>query len=332
MRPGLRRARLEDAGGIVRRRDPALRCLPRMEGIRVLSVEHVHKAYRNVPAVVDLSFETGQGSIFGLIGPNGAGKSTTIRMIMNIIAPDSGSIRFDGSPFSEAMKSRIGYLPEERGLYKKVKVQEMLLYLATLKGMKESAAKASAGSWLGKFDLSDWKNRPIAELSKGMAQKVQFIGSVVHDPELVLFDEPFSGLDPLSQDLLLESLIELKRQGKTIIFSTHVMEHAEKICDRILLVDKGREVVSGSVGEVKDRYGRNAVQLEFDGDGSFIAGLPMVGSVSAYPRWIDVELKAGADSETLLAAIVGKLRLRRFETMAPSLHKIFVALTGGRNE
>ncbi len=303
-----------------------------MEGIRVLSVEHVTKAYRNVPAVVDLSFETGKGSIFGLIGPNGAGKSTTIRMIMNIIAPDSGSIRFDGSPFSEAMKSRIGYLPEERGLYKKVKVQEMLLYLATLKGMKETEAKASASRWLAQFDLADWKNRPIAELSKGMAQKVQFIGSIVHDPDLVLFDEPFSGLDPLSQDLLLESLIELKSQGKTIIFSTHVMEHAEKICDRILLVDKGREVVSGSVGEVKDRYGRNAVQLEFDGDGSFIAGLPMVASVCAFPRWIDVELKAGGDSEALLAALVGKVRVRRFETMAPSLHKIFVALTGGRNE
>ncbi len=297
----------------------------------VLSVENVKKFYRNVPAVNGLSFSTGAGGIFGLIGPNGAGKTTTIRMIMNIIAPDEGRIRFDGAAFSEKMKSRIGYLPEERGLYKKVRVDQMLLYLATLKGMKESAARESSDRWLEKFDLAGWKKRKIDELSKGMAQKVQFIGSIVHDPDLILFDEPFSGLDPVSQDLLLESMVELKKQGKTVLFSTHVMEHAEKICDRILIMDRGREVVSGSVGEVKDRYGRNAVQLEFDGDGSFIAALPMVESVSAFPRWIDVTLKNDADSEMLLAAIAGKIRIRRFETMTPSLHKIFVALVGGRD-
>jgi ABC-2 type transport system ATP-binding protein len=295
----------------------------------VLKLEGVVKTYETVRAVDGLSFEALPGEIFGLIGPNGAGKSTTIRMIMNVIAPDSGSIRFDGEAFSEAMKRRIGYLPEERGLYRKSKVEEILLYLAALKGVDRGRARAQASAWLERFGLSDWKGRKVEELSKGMAQKVQFIGSVIHDPDLVLFDEPFSGLDPLSQDLFLETVLELKGRGKTVIFSTHVMEHAERLCDRILLIRKGRELVSGAVAEIKERHGRNAVQIEFDGDASFVEGLPFVESVRSFPRWIEVSLRGAESSEELLAAVAGRLRVRRFEVMAPSLHAIFVSLVGG---
>ncbi|MBL8966994.1 MAG: ATP-binding cassette domain-containing protein [Spirochaetaceae bacterium] len=295
----------------------------------MLNVDKVEKTYETVRAVDGLSFEARPGEIFGLIGPNGAGKSTTIRMIMNVIAPDSGTIRFDGKAFSEDMKARIGYLPEERGLYKKVKVEDMLLYLAALKGVDRVTARASASRWLERFDLAEWKGRKVEELSKGMAQKVQFIGSVVHDPDLVLFDEPFSGLDPVSQDLLLDAVLDLKRRGKTVLFSTHVMEHAEKLCDRLLLVRKGRELIAGPLAEVKARYGRNAVQVEFDGDASFVEALPCVESVRAFPRWLEVALRGDSRPDELFAALAGRLGVRRFQVMEPSLHSIFVRLVGG---
>jgi ABC-2 type transport system ATP-binding protein len=295
----------------------------------MITVENVYKAYSNVQAVAGLSFEARQGEIFGLIGPNGAGKSTMIRMIMNILAPDSGTIRFDGEPLSEADKDRIGYLPEERGLYRKAKLGEVLEYLAAIKGAKPADYRPSIDAWLERFGLSEWKLRKVQELSKGMAQKAQFIGAIAHNPSVVLFDEPFSGLDPLAQDELLAVMVELKQKGVTVLFSTHIMEHAEKICERILLIDKGKEVVYGSMADIKTRYGHNAVQLEFDGDASFVAGLDFVESVVSYPRWIEVELKDGADADLLFRAIAGRLKVRRFETVAPSLHKIFIRIVGG---
>ncbi len=298
----------------------------------MVTVENVRKSYSSVLAVDDLSFQAKPGEIFGLIGPNGAGKSTTIRMIMNIIAPDSGRILFDGKPLAESDKSRIGYLPEERGLYKKAKLGEVLEYLAAIKGAAKADARASINTWLARFDLMEWKNRKVSELSKGMAQKAQFIGAVAHNPSVVFFDEPFSGLDPLAQDQLLGVMTELKEKGATILFSTHIMEHAEKICERILLMHKGRMVCTGTMGEIKARYGKNAVQLEFDGDAGFIKHLDYVASVSAYPRWIEVELKEGADSNTLYSALAGRLKVRRFETVAPSLHKIFITQVGGVGE
>jgi len=282
-----------------------------------------------VQAVAGLSFEARPGEIFGLIGPNGAGKSTTIRMIMNIIAPDTGTISFDGSPLSEVDKDRIGYLPEERGLYRKAKLGEVLEYLAAIKGAKPALYRPSIDAWLERFGLSEWKHRKVQELSKGMAQKAQFIAAVAHNPSVVFFDEPFSGLDPLAQDELLAVMVELKQKGATVLFSTHIMEHAEKICERILLINKGKEVVYGTMADIKAQYGRNAVQLEFDGDASFVAGLDFVESVVSYPRWIEVELKEDADPDVLFRALAGRLRVRRFETVAPSLHKIFVRLVGG---
>ena len=292
----------------------------------MLSVDKVVKTYETVRAVDGLSFEARPGEIFGLIGPNGAGKSTTIRMIMNVIAPDEGTIRFDGKAFSEAKKERIGYLPEERGLNRKVKVIDTLVYLGVLKGLDPADARRRAESWLERFELSDWKGEKVEALSKGMAQKVQFIGSVVHDPDLVLFDEPFSGLDPVSQDTLLDAVLELKAAGKTVLFSTHVMEQAERLCDRILLVRKGRELVSGPLAELKSSYGSNSVQIEYDGDGSFIAGLPCVDGVRTMPRWIEASLADGHGSDELFSALSGKVRVRRFQLMEPSLHALFVSL------
>jgi ABC-2 type transport system ATP-binding protein len=252
----------------------------------MIELKGVTKRYGGVLAVRDVSFRVEVGQILGFLGRNGAGKSTTIRMIMNIIAPDSGRILFDGKPLTEADKSRIGYLPEERGLYKKAKLGEVLEYLAVIKGAAKPDARASIDAWLARFDLLEWKNRKVSELSKGMAQKAQFVGAIAHNPSVVFFDEPFSGLDPLAQDQLLKVMTELKGKGATILFSTHIMEHAEKICERILLMHKGREVLSGTMAEIKARYGRNAVQLEFDGDAGFIKRLDFVASVSEYPQLV----------------------------------------------
>ncbi|MEN6477398.1 MAG: ATP-binding cassette domain-containing protein [Rectinema sp.] len=298
----------------------------------MLEVIDIKKSFGAARAVDGVSFRVSPGSIFGLIGPNGAGKSTIIRMIMNILAPDSGSILFDGVPLVDGHKTKIGYLPEERGLYRKDTVDEILRYLAELKGMSRSAARASIALWLARFDLADRGKAKISELSKGMAQKVQFIASVVHDPALVLFDEPFSGLDPMSQEILLAAMVELKNAGKTVIFSTHIMEHAEKICSEIFMVHRGREVASGKLSELKTKYGRNSVQLEFDGDGAFLRDLPCVESVIPYPRWTEVALNQGSSAQELLAAASARLSLRRFELMEPSLHKIFISLAGGSAE
>ena len=294
----------------------------------MLEAREVRKSYGDVRAVDGLSFSARPGEIFGLIGPNGAGKSTTIRMAMNIIAPDSGEILIRGRRLAEEDKSIVGYLPEERGLYRKAKVEEMLLYVAALKGMPEADARKNMDAWLERFGILEWKSRKIDELSKGMAQKVQFICTVIHKPRLVLFDEPFSGLDPVSQDILLDAMLELKAEGVTVLFSTHIMDHAEKICERILLVDKGREIVSGPLAEVKAKYGRNAVQIEFDGDASFVAALPFVESVRRFPRWIEAQLRPDADADELFKALAGRVRVRRFEVVSPSLHKIFTSLVG----
>lgn len=294
----------------------------------MIELQHVTKSFGDLVAVNDVSFTARKGGVFGLLGPNGAGKSTTIRMIMNILLPDRGSILFDGRPLAEADKERIGYLPEERGLYKKVTVNDMLTYLGELKGRNRSEIEPRIDEWLERFELGEWKHKKIDELSKGMSQKVQFIGSIVHDPELLFFDEPFSGLDPVSSDLLRDTILELGKSGKTILFSTHILDHAERICNDIFIINKGREVISGSMEDVKDRHGTRSVIVEFDGDDSVMDKLPMVKSIIRYPRWIEAELVEGADPDELLTALVGTVSVRHFEVVAPSLHKIFVDLVG----
>jgi ABC-2 type transport system ATP-binding protein len=299
----------------------------------MIELRNVRKWYGEVKAVDGVSFTARPGEIFGLIGPNGAGKSTTIKMIMNILAPDSGEILFDGRRLGKRDKDTIGYLPEERGLYKKVKLGEMLAYLASLKNANPAEAARRIDRWLARFDLAEWKNRRCEDLSKGMGQKAQFIAAVAHDPPYLFLDEPFAGLDPVATDILRETVLEMGREGKTILFSTHNMEVAERICSRIFLIDHGREVLSGAMDEVKVRYGRNAVLAEFDGELDLKGLSGLAANIIRYPRYVEIELAAGVSSQDLLKELAARVTVRRFEVASPSLHKIFVQLVGrGRRE
>jgi ABC-2 type transport system ATP-binding protein len=298
----------------------------------MIELRSVSRSFGRVTAVDGISFATRDGEIFGLLGPNGAGKSTTIKMIMNILRPDSGEILFNGSRIRESDKDRIGYLPEERGLYRKVKINEMLLYLASLKNAHRPAAEKRLDEWLARFDLMDWKYRTPDTLSKGMAQKVQFIAAVLHDPEFVFLDEPFSGLDPVSTDVLREAVLELAGRGTTILFSTHNMEVAERICSRLLVIDHGRELISGSLADIKSRFGHNTVIVEFDGTIDFGTLSRLVRSTARFPRWVELELVEGASHQELLRVLLDQVSVRRFEVVSPSLHRIFVDLVGAEGK
>ncbi|MBI9103147.1 MAG: ATP-binding cassette domain-containing protein [Spirochaetales bacterium] len=295
----------------------------------MIEVKSIHKNYENIKAVENLSMSVNPGEIYGIIGPNGAGKSTTLRMILNIISCDQGEILFDGKTISEDDKNRIGYLPEERGLYKKSDVKSLLRLLGELKGCERSFLDKRINYWLERFDLLNWKDRKAEELSKGMAQKIQFISSIIHEPEIIILDEPFSGLDPVSSDELRDIVAELKNDNRVIIFCTHIMEQAEKICDKILLLNKGKVVVQGPLDQVKREHGSNSVYLEFDGDGDFLKSLPQVVKLIQYPRAFEIELidEPGASDE-LLKRAVEKLSISRFEIKRPSLHKIFIDMVG----
>jgi len=299
----------------------------------MIELRNVRKWYGEVKAVDGIGFTARPGEVFGLIGPNWAGKSTTIKMIMNILAPDSGEILFDGKRLGKRDKDAIGYLPEERGFYRKVKLGEMLAYFASLKNADRAAAGQRIDRWLARFDLTEWKNRRCEDLSKGMAQKAQFIAAVAHDPPYLFLDEPFAGLDPVATDLLRETVLEMGRSGKTILFSTHNMEVAERICSRIFLIDHGREVLSGTTDEVKSRFGRNAVLVEFDGELDLKGFSGLAANLIRYPRYVEIELAPGVSSQELLKALAARVTVRRFEVASPSLHKIFVQLVGrGRRE
>jgi ABC-2 type transport system ATP-binding protein len=294
----------------------------------MIELRAISKSFGRVKAVDGISLSAKEGEIFGILGPNGAGKSTMIKMIMNILKPDSGWIFFNGKSIRESDKDRIGYLPEERGLYRKVKINEMLLYLASLKNTDRRTASKRLDAWLDRFNLLEWKTSTPEVLSKGMAQKVQFIASVLHDPEFLFLDEPFSGLVPVCADSLREAILELGSRGKTILFSTHNMEVAERICSRILVIDHGREVISGSLADIKTRYGKNTVAIEFDGTIDFGSLSGMLRNLSRFPRWVELELVEGVSPQALLKILVDQVSVRRFEVVAPSLHNIFVELVG----
>jgi ABC-2 type transport system ATP-binding protein len=295
----------------------------------MIELQHISKQYGSLHAVEDLSLHAHKGEIFGLLGPNGAGKSTTIRMIMNIIAPDSGNILFDGAPIADSIKDNIGYLPEERGLYKKSKVNDLLMYLGRLKGKNDDELASAIDMWLNQFSLQEWKHRKVEELSKGMAQKVQFISCVIHNPEILFLDEPFSGLDPVSTDFMRDTIVELAKKGTTILFSTHIMEQAEKICNRILLMNKGKSVIYGELDEIKQKLGHKSIIVEFSGDGSFIETLPQVERVIKFPKYVEITLKEHSDTNMLLTQLTSKILIRKFEIVSPSLHNIFVSQVKG---
>ncbi|RNC85669.1 MAG: ATP-binding cassette domain-containing protein [Balneola sp.] len=297
----------------------------------IINVENVTKTFGKNTAVNDVSFNVEKGRIFGLLGPNGAGKTTTIRMINNIIAPDTGTITINGQIASPETQKMIGYMPEERGLYKKMKVGEQLLYLTQLKGMKTSAAKKAIDFWLDRFEASDWKKKEVGELSKGMSQKIQFIATIAHDPDIYIFDEPFSGLDPINSETLKEVIIGLKDEGKTILFSTHRMEQVEQMCDDICLFNKGKAVLQGNLRDVKASFGENTINLEFDGDGSFLDKLSDVRINNRSTNFAEIRVLNGQPMQDILKLAMEHAEIHKFERVQPSLNEIFISTVGEDN-
>ena len=308
-----------------------------------IDIQHIAKRYENHVAVKDLSLQVPVGAVYGLLGPNGAGKTTTIRMLLDIIIPDSGTITIFGRSNREAgLTNRIGYLPEERGLYKKMQVRRALLFLAELKGMRAREAGPKIDEWLERFALRggdrDWGTAKIDELSRGMQQKVQFIATLLHDPDLVVLDEPFSGLDPINAQSLKDAVVDLRKRGKTVVFSTHVMENAERMCDSVCIIAGGEKVLDGSVSGVKDAYGRRNVALSLldggaarNGVADVLGDRTLVQRADDNNRYFEIELAEGADSQTLLQRLVGAgARIERFELITPSLHQIFLDRVGAR--
>jgi len=299
--------------------------------MNALEVESISKQYGDFYAVKNLSFKIPAGVIYSLLGPNGAGKTTTIRMVMNIIIPDQGSIRILNEKMDDAMKKRIGYLPEDRGLYPKMKVGELLQFLAELKGLRRQEAQHQINTWLERFDLTEWKLKKVEELSRGMQQKVQFIATVVHQPELIILDEPFGGLDPVNTKLLKDIMLEMKQEGRTIIFSTHRMEQVEMISDNICLINKAEMVLEGNLSQIKKQHGKNSVVLDYDGDASFVKNLPHVENIDDYGKFMEIKMKEQTDAQELLHELVGKVRVNKFEVREPTLNAIFIEQVGDKN-
>ena len=297
-----------------------------MNDAPTLVVDHVTKRFGEFTAVDDLSLQVHRGRVFGLIGPNGAGKTTTIRMIVNITVPDSGRIELFGQPMSSQLQDRIGYLPEERGLYRKMKVGEQLRFFAELKDVRGKDADERINNWLAKLQLSDWKNKRAKDLSKGMQQKVQFITAVLHDPDLLILDEPFSGLDPVNVELMKQTILEKKAEGKTIILSTHQMEIAEKLCDDVCMINRSHKVLDGRLREIRRSFSRNAVELQIAGGDGVLADPSLVANVRENGDDLEVLLAPGTDAQTLLKRLVESgAVINKFELAEPSLHDIFIA-------
>lgn len=291
---------------------------------QALVLQELVKDFDGKRAVDRISFTARKGEILGLLGPNGAGKTTTIRMIMNIIAPDQGTIEILGRPFAEKMKDTIGYLPEERGLYRKMKVMDVLLFLGELKSLPAATIREQGRRLLHRFALESYENKKVEELSKGMAQKLQIIATILHQPELLILDEPFSGLDPLNIELVTAILLEKKKEGVSIILSTHLMEYAEKIVEAVVMISQGRKVLDGRLTEIKSRYGNKFIRIEYEGDSSFVSSLEYVRSSKDYGRTMEIELNDLADKNRLLKELSARLSLNAFQLTEPSLQHIFI--------
>jgi ABC-2 type transport system ATP-binding protein len=298
--------------------------------VPAIDVRGLTKSFGGRPAVEELSFSVEAGECFGLLGPNGAGKTSTIRMMIGITMPDSGEVRIFGQPFNREVLKRVGYLPEERGLYPKMKVIEQLIFIGELHGLSAAEAKKRALDWGERLDIATSYGKKTNELSKGMQQKIQFIATLLHDPDFIIMDEPFSGLDPVNSKLLEQVLIDLRAKGKSILFSTHRMEQVEKLCDSICLVNKGKTVLEGELREVKSRYGKNHVEIAFEesSDGAFLKDESMVRSLDRYEGHVLVRLVPGADPQKLLRMVSEKSRVNKFELMEPSLEEIFIEVVG----
>lgn len=288
-----------------------------------LILDRVTKRFGSFTAIDELSLAVPTGCIYGFLGQNGAGKTTTIRMVMSIFHPDTGTISVLGHPDASQVKDRLGYLPEEKGLYKKMKTAEIVAYFGKLKGMDRSTANHRARELLTRFGLGDWLDKKCEAMSKGMGQKVQVLGTIIHDPELVILDEPFSGLDPVNRDTMRDVILEMKRQGRTVIFSTHGMEQAEQLCDYVMMIHRGRLEFAGTLAEVKK--GRDhGIQLDYDGDGRALQQLPDAIRINDHGKHAEIFLRPGADPQQALRWLVDRVTVRRFDHREPSLHEVFV--------
>jgi ABC-2 type transport system ATP-binding protein len=292
----------------------------------MLSVENLVKEFQNTTAVDNISFKVEPGKIFGLLGPNGAGKTTTLRTVLNIIKPTSGKVLFNDQPITVEFLNSIGYLPEERGLYRKSKVIDVILYFAELKNMSRAEAVKQADRWLKRLDVFHYRNKKIDELSKGNQQKIQFIMSVIHNPQLLIFDEPFTGFDPINQQEIRELIFSFLSEGKIIILSTHQMETAEKLCTDIFLLNNGKEVTSGKLSDIKKEFGGNHLDIKFKGDVSFLSSMAEVITVDTYNNYAEVHLKDVVQPSDFLKMITDKIDITHFSVIEPTLNRIFIDL------
>jgi ABC-2 type transport system ATP-binding protein len=310
----------------------ALSVLPTIprKSMQIVEIDSISKAYGDKVAVDKLSLNIAAGTMYGLLGPNGAGKTSSIRMMIGMTLPDSGSVKLFGKPFDRRALEQVGYLPEERGLYKKMNVLAQLVFFGQLHGLSASEATRRAKAWSEKLQISEALPKKTDELSKGMQQKIQFISTLLHEPDLIIMDEPFSGLDPVNATLLEDTLLEQKKAGKAILFSTHRMDQVEKMCDSICLINGGRAVLQGTMREVKQRYPRNRVSLKYEGTVD-LEREPMVASVKDFSGSAEIELKAGADSQELLRSLMQKVKVNQFEVVEPSLAEIFIQTVGGKS-
>lgn len=290
----------------------------------MITITNLSKTFGSYRANNNITLSIERGRITGLLGPNGAGKTTLIRMMTNIIEPDEGSISFDGAPMTSLARNSIGYLPEERGLYKKLTVRQQLLYFARLKGLSHTVAAERAAHWLQRMDAADWMPKKVQELSKGMQQKVQFISTILHEPSLLILDEPFSGLDPVNAALLIDVIKELKAKGTSIILSTHQMDQVEKLCDDLALIDKGELVLSGSVRDVRSRFRANRLHLRFEGDATALHGIDGAELLSSTNGRAEFALAERADTNAVISHILSRVRVISVEQAEPSLNDIFI--------
>ena len=297
----------------------------------IVELEKIRKVYDTKVAVEGLSLTIEPGTMFGLLGPNGSGKTSSIRMMIGMTVPDSGSVSLFGKPFDRKALHRVGYLPEERGLYKKMKVIDQLVFLGQLHGLSEATARARALAWCERVQITEAIEKKTEELSKGMQQKIQFIASVMHDPGLIVMDEPFSGLDPVNAVLVEKTLLELKAEGRAIIFSTHRMDQVEKLCDSICLVNNGRAVLAGRVREIKGSYERNRVVVEFEGSAEFLKS-EEIAEAKNFSGHAEIKLQEHGDAQKLLHEAAAMAKIYRFELVEPSLEEIFIQTVGGNKE
>jgi ABC-2 type transport system ATP-binding protein len=289
-----------------------------------IEIESITKTFNNFTAVNQLSLKVPKGSIYGFIGPNGSGKTTTIRMIMNIFYPDNGNIKIFGKKHTGSTHENIGYLPEERGLYKKMKVRELLQFYGQLR--KTNHINSKINYWLKKLELSDWSEKKIEALSKGMSQKIQFISTIIHEPEIIILDEPFSGLDPVNADILKSAILELREKGATIIFSTHDMGMAERMCDSIFMIYKGNKVLDGTLTEIQDKYGSDTILLQTDAGIKALQDIPGIEKINDFGQVQEIRIGEDVDSQEILRTVMQRTKIYKFEITKPSLNDIFIRI------